>query len=213
MAPTRTDRFTAALVAAILAAAVSPALADDELTETPRSRQGYYLAFGQNLTLAHVEEEGDGLGTFVGHGTTLRAGQLLTARFGLGLAIDFGGASNDPQDAILFALGVAGQAEVARNLAVHAGIGVGVVTLDDTRDDDEELRGAYGAAFTVGLSYDWFLGHRLTGGWALTPSVWLRAVPSQDVDAFVGLFGIEITYWTGLAKNQLALPPDQAYRD
>lgn len=201
---------TAAVLAAL--AVASPALADDALLEPPRPRQGYYVAFGPALTLGHIRETGDSLGTFVGSNFSLRLGQLLTRRLGLGLAIDFGSAKDSPQAATLFALGVAGQAEVACDLALHAGIGLGVATLDDLRDDDEVLRGAYGAAFTAGLTYDWFPWADGSGGWALTPGLWLRAIPGEDVDSFLALVSLEVSWWKGLPKDQLDLPPDQAYR-
>jgi hypothetical protein len=204
---------TSILGALVLVASLGVARADDALLEQPRARQGYYLGAGQHLTLAKISEDGDDLGTFVGHETTIRLGQLLTERLGLGLVIDFGGGKNAPQNATLFALGLSGQFEVARDLAVHAGLGVGVITLDDTTDDSEALRGVYAGAFTVGVSYDWFPWKRLSGGWAVSPSAWLRAIPSPEADAVVGLVGVEILYWSGRPKNQLDLPPDQAFRE
>ena len=71
--------------------------------------------------------------------------------------------------------------------------------------------GGYGAAYTLALTYDWFLGNRRTGGWALTPGLRLRAVPSETVDAFAAWLGLEICYWSGLPRNQLALPDSEAY--
>ena len=134
---------------------------------------------------------------------------MLTRRLGLGLQIDVSGASGDGQTASIIGLGVAGQLEVARNLALHAGIGLGILSIDDPAED--ELRGGYGAAYTLALTYDWFPGSRRSGGWAITPGVRLRAVPSDTIDAFAVLAGLELSYWTGLPKNQLALPDSEAY--
>jgi hypothetical protein len=38
-----------------------------------------------------------------------------------------------------------------------------------------------------------------------------RLVPGDDMDAVIATFGLEFTYWTGLPKDQLDLPLDQAY--
>jgi hypothetical protein len=179
-----------------------------ELTK-PRQRQGYYVAGGLHAALSYNRDEGDSLGPWSGYGTTIRVGQLLTPRLGLGIQLDVSGASGDGKTASLIGLGVAGQVEIARNLALHAGVGLGVISLDDPEED--ELSGGYGAAYTLALTYDWFPGSRRSGGWAITPGVRARAVPSDSIDAFAVLVGVEISWWTGLPRNQLALPDSEAY--
>src|SRR5690606_30692480 len=110
MASIRTRRDLSVLVVlATLGLAATAGRADDALLVKPRPRQGYYLALGEHFTLANVREEGDSLGALVGASTSLRLGQLLTPRLGLGLAIDFGGVKDHPDQASLFALGLAGQ--------------------------------------------------------------------------------------------------------
>jgi hypothetical protein len=198
-----------ALALAVLAS-TRTASAED-LLESPRERQGYYLALGAHSAISYSREEGEGLGPMAGFATTLRLGQLLTDKIGLGLAIDVGGASGDDQSATLFGLGLAGQYELARNFAAHASVGLGVVSLSSPEDDDDEVRGAVGAAYTVGLTYDWFPWGRRSGGWAVTPGLQLRAVPSEEVDAFAIYFGVEVSYWSGLPRNQLELPASEAY--
>lgn len=202
----RTCLFPVAAAVALLAGA-GPAAAQ-ELSQ-PRQRQGYYVAGGMHAAVAYNRDRGDSLGPWGGYATTIRLGQLLTRRLGLGLQLDVGGTSGENRTASLMGLGVAGQLEVAPNLAVHAGIGLGVVSLDDPERD--ETRGGYGAAYTVALTYDWFPGHRRSGGWAITPGLRLRALPSDTVDAFALLAGVELSYWTGLPRNQLALPDSEAY--
>jgi hypothetical protein len=203
----------ATLVAVLLApGGARVAHAEESLLETPRHRQGYYLAFGLNAALAYAREDGEGIGPTYGQGFQLRFGQLLTPRLGLGLAIDFSGTASGEDSASFGALSLAGQVEIACNLAVHAAVGLSIVTLTSETDDaDEPLRGVYGAAYTVGLTYDWFLGNRKSGGWALTPGVQLRATPG-DTFAFGAFVGLEITRWTGLPKNQLELDTSEAYK-
>ena len=92
-------------------------------------------------------------------------------------------------------------------------MGFGVVSLDDLSEEGEPLRGVYGAAYSVGLSYDWFFTcRRQTGGWAVTPVAQLRGIPGGSISAWSGFFGVEISYWSGLPKNQLELSADAAYR-
>ncbi len=204
---------SAALVATLVTlVGASRAHAEESLLEAPRHRQGYYVAFGLNAALAYAREDGEGIGPTYGQGFQLRFGQLLTPRLGLGLAIDFSGTASGDDSASFGALSLAGQAEIACNLAVHAAVGLSIVTLTSETDDaDEPLRGVYGAAYTVGITYDWFLGNRRSGGWALTPGLQLRATPG-DTFAFGAFLGLEITRWTGLPKNQLDLDTSEAYK-
>jgi opacity protein-like surface antigen len=202
-------RMTPLLAAAIGVCLLSSTARAQELSE-PRQRQGYYVAGGLHAALAYNRDDGDGLGPWTGYGTTIRVGQLLTPRLGLGMQIDVSGASGDGQTSSLVGLGLGGQVEIARNLALHAGIGFGVISLDDPEED--EVQGGYGAAYSLALTYDWFPGNRRSGGWAITPGLRLRAVPSDTVDAFAVLAGVEVSYWTGLPKNQLALPDSEAYQ-
>lgn len=188
--------------------ALASAAQAQDLVE-PRQRQGYYVAGGIHSAVTYNRDDGEELGPWNGYGMTIRLGQMLTPRLGLGLQIDTSGASGDGRTASLIGLGISGQMEVARNLALHAGIGLGVVSLDDPEFD--ETTGGYGAAYTLAVTYDWFLGDRRSGGWALTPGVRARALPSDTVDAFAVLAGLEISYWTGLPRNQLALPDSEAY--
>lgn len=202
-------RMTPLLAASIGVCLLSGTARAQELSE-PRQRQGYYVAGGLHAALAYNRDDGDGLGPWTGYGTTIRVGQLLTRRLGLGMQIDVSGASGDGQTSSLVGLGLGGQVEIARNLALHAGIGFGVISLDDPAED--EVQGGYGAAYSLAVTYDWFPGNRRSGGWAITPGLRLRAVPSDTVDAFAVLAGVEVSYWTGLPRNQLALPDSEAYQ-
>ena len=45
----------------------------------------------------------------------------------------------------------------------------------------------------------------------MTPGIRVRAVPSDTIDAFAVLAGVELSWWSGLPRNQLALPDAEAY--
>jgi hypothetical protein len=196
------------LVAALLAPAVARA---QTLLEEPRRRQGYYVSLGMAAAIDHNWKDGESLGTYNGQLITLRLGQLVTRRFGLGLRFDGGSVKTGPLSAGLGGLGVEAQWEIVTNLSVHGTVGLGVVSLSDSRDPDAGLEGTVGAGYTLGLSYDWFFGRRRSGGFALTPTVSVRLVPGKDATALMGLIGLDLSYWTGLPREQLQLPPDEAW--
>jgi hypothetical protein len=182
--------------------------------EPPRPRQGYYVSldlYGVS-TLAH--ENGAWLGPWVGAGGGVRVGQLVTRRFGLGLAFEDGAAWGNGQKASVIGLGVEASFAVAGNLAVRGGVGIGILRLHDPSDPFESsTRGVTGSWFAAGVSYDLFIKRkRLSGGLALTPSVQLRAVPGDSTYGFYTMVGVEVTYWTGLPRNQLELPPSEAWK-
>jgi hypothetical protein len=191
------------------AARIAPARAD--LLEPPRARQGYYIALGAHNAVSYNREDGDGVGPLNGFGGSFRVGQLLTPQLGLGLAIDLGGAARGDDQAGYGALSLSGQLELARNLALHGAVGLGFVSLSSPADDPDELRGTAGAAYTVSLTYDWFISERRSGGRAVTPSLQLRAIPG-NTDGYLALIGVEFSWWTGLPNSQLALSPDEAFR-
>jgi hypothetical protein len=198
------------LVAALVPGLAAPALAQ-ALLEPPRRRQGYYVSLGLAAAIDHNWEDGESLGSWGGQLTSLRLGQLVTRRFGLGLRLDQGAAASGPQKASLGGLGVEAQWQVAGNLAVHGTVGIGVVRITDDREKGGKLRGAVGSGYTLGLSYDWFFGRRSSGGFAVTPMLAARLVPGSNATALVGLVGLDLTYWTGLPREQLQLPPGEAW--
>jgi len=202
----------AAVAATALVAAAPAAHAEEALLSKPRHRQGYYLAGGLAGAVAFASESGDGVGPTYGTNTSLRLGQLLTPRLGLGLAVDFGGTAASGDTTSSFALSLGGQVELVHDVALHAAVGLSFVTLSsDTDDPGDPIRGVYGAAYTLGLTWDWFFAGKKSGGWALTPGLTLRAVPG-DTDAYGLFLGVEITRWTGLPRNQLELDVGEAYK-
>jgi hypothetical protein len=212
----RRTRLGAAVAGALLAGiglAAAPARAQQ--LEPPRGRQGYYLGGGLFGVANHAWEDGEALGVWGGSGLGLRAGQLLTPRFGLGLQLQLGGASGDGQTAALFGFGLEGQATLVRNLAARAGVGFGFITLDDPDVDEGEIRGGAGGFYMLGLSYDFFPFRdegEGSGGFAISPTVELRFLPGGDVKTAVAFIGVDLLWWTGLPRNQLELPDAEAYK-
>jgi hypothetical protein len=198
------------VISALVALAAS-SVAQAQTLELPRPRQGYYVGVGLLGAVNQNWEKGASLGAWPGSGFSLRLGQLITRRFGLGLQIDSGSTKKGEQRTSAFSLGLEAQWELAPNLALHGGSGLGVVSITDPNDGIDEARGAFGAAYTLGLSYDWFFTHRSTGGWAVTPHVKAGFIPGDDTKSLLLFFGVEIAYWTGLPSNQLELPAGEGY--
>jgi hypothetical protein len=203
----------AAVVAVPPAAHAQTAPAAAVVLEPPRHRQGYFVAVGYHFGGNYNREDGESLGVWNGSMLGLRLGQMVTRRLGLALRIESGGSKKGTETASLFGLGMAGQWEIITNLAVHAGIGIGVLSISDSADPDADLRGAFGANYALGVSYDFFFTRRrLTGGWALTPVVQARFIPGDSVTALFVLGGLEISWWSGLPSNQLELTGPDAYK-
>jgi hypothetical protein len=180
-----------ALVPAVLAAAlVRPAQA--QTLEVPRPRQNYYLWYGTSLSV--------------------RVGQMLTKRLGLGLTIDYGSTARDPQSAYLVGLALEGQWEIVDNLALRGSAGFVLVRLFDDSDPHEELRGNYGGGYSLGLSYDLFV-HKaeVSGGLALQPIFLVRYAPGDTISLVTMTLGLELMWWSGLPNNQLEFAPGEGY--
>jgi hypothetical protein len=204
------------LTGALLVAASAGARAQSQpqdLLEEPRRRQGYYLSLSVLGGNNYVREEGESLGNFTGTNINIRLGQLLTRRLGMGLLINTGSSKKGTQTATLQGLGLEGHVELVRTLAVHAGVGLGVMQLKDSSVKNEELRGAFGAQYNLALSYAFFpFGARKSGGFSLTPMLQARFVPGDNATAVSTMLGLDIGWWTGLPRNQLDLPPEDAYK-
>jgi hypothetical protein len=184
-----------------------------QLLEEPRRRQGYYLALSLLAGSNYVREEGESLGSFSGSNINIRLGQLLTRRFGMGLLINSGTSKKGTQTATLQGLGLEGHFAVLPNLAVHGGVGLGVMQLQDSSVKNEELRGAFGAQYNLALSYAFFpFGTRKSGGFSLAPTLQARFIPGDNATAVSTMLGLDIGWWTGLPRNQLELPPEDAYQ-
>ena len=61
-----------------------------QTVELPRARQGYWIGVGLVDLASDLVEQGTNRGFYNGSGFTLRIGELLTERLGLGLLIDLG---------------------------------------------------------------------------------------------------------------------------
>ena len=195
-------RWQLALVAAALALGAAPSARTQTLRD-PESRQGFYVSAGAGANALSAWDKGRRDDTAAGLAYTIRFGEMLTDRWGLGLAIEGGSAARLGITTQLAGLTLETQARLWRHLAAHAGVGVGVAAAKDPSRIDDETHATYGSLLTAGLSYDAFAARRLTGGWALTPACELRAVPGGDVSAIAAVLTLGVSWWSGLPAREL----------
>ncbi|HXJ18692.1 MAG TPA: hypothetical protein VMT03_00555 [Polyangia bacterium] len=195
-------RWRQLLMAAALALGAARG-AHAQTLRDPEARQGFYISAGAGVNALATRDEGESDGTATGLAITLHLGEMLSDRWGLGLAIEEGGASGQGITRSIGGLTLEAQARLRGHLAAHGGVGLGVASAKDPARAGDESHGTYGSLLTAGLSYDAFLTNRRTGGWAITPACGLRAVPGGDVTALAGVFTLSITWWSGLPAREL----------
>jgi hypothetical protein len=180
-----------------------------QILEQPRARQGYWIGIGLFNVASHLTEEGKNRGFYTGSGFSFRIGQLLTERLGLGLLVEYGGIAKGSDQGSLGGLTLEGSTTLWRGLSAHTGLGVGFVMVTDQNTPDKSLRGGGGSYFLGGLSYDYFPWRkRLTGGWAVTPTVDFRAMPDGNIHAYTFFMELQVLWWSGLPRQMLLLPEE-----
>ncbi len=217
-AKTKTKRFGIGLLFILLLAVGAPqksSFADDVVLEKPRARQGYYVGVG-GYAVGSVSWDADKerLGPWPGVTGGLRLGQALAPWIDLGLHISGGRAFGGDFDATLFRLSLEAQLHPWRDLAVRLGIGAGATDVYPTRSGvEDDVIGRFGDNYILAVAWDFFPFHKGgSGGFALTPVVGAQVGPGGDFTTLNGFIGVEITWWSGLSKDQLELSPEEAFQ-
>jgi hypothetical protein len=128
---------------------------------------------------------------------------MLTETWGLGLGMEAGNGAHGGLTSSVGGLTLEAQARLWRNLSWHVGTGLGLSMLKDPARIDDEVHGGYGSLVTTSVSYDAFLTHRPTGGWAVTPSLGLRALRGGDVNTLSVFASLSLSWWSGLPAREL----------
>jgi|GEM_PF-885627 len=207
----------------------------EEISETapagnlaqPMRRQGFYISLGIGGSLGSIEDNDIGsLGTFSSFDIGLRTGQMVTNMLGLGIQIN--GQRGQSKDWSNISGGIRLEAQLLPfahaswksldALAIRTGIGIAAGELkrhDKSLESKDDPAGIFGTQYMLGLSYDWFpakITPKPSGGLALTLFSEGRFLPTEGTTMVSFVAGIEITWWLGLARNQLDLPIKDAFR-
>lgn len=199
-----------------------PSTGQGQTLTKPAPRQGYWLGGGYRAVLLYSQAGNIGnVGPFLGGGYTVRLGEMGNDWLGFGLAVTVAGAGNEEWRSNYggLSLDVNLKPPISADLTFRLGTGAAFLTLD--RLDEAQVRssdpeGTFGALFTVGASYDLFpfydRGGFDSGGFAFTIFVEGQALPGDGLLTLSGMAGLEITYFFGLSKNKLDLPPEAAFK-
>jgi hypothetical protein len=205
-------RLTISTVVALVLGAARVAGAADLLV-LPAPRQGYYVSVGGAGVLGRAQDDKRHLTLDYPGGTlSMHFGQLITERFGAGLHMEYGAAKHDRRSAGLAGIGFESQVVAVDTLALHLEAGVGYFQTVNLDDKTEPSRGTGGAYYGAGLTYDLFLtSPGRSGGWALTPGLYAKYLPGDHYRTVVLWAGLSLSWWSGLPRQALELPPDQAF--
>lgn len=204
--------FLGALTIAVILLTTTPAAAQDVTLVKPAARQGYYLSLSSGGVINHSSSSEDEFDTLTGLSFSLRAGEMITEWIGAGLRAGGGTLSGGQWGGGFGGLQLEIQTAPLRALAITVGVGAGGLSLSSADPDDDDLRGTGGAYYTAGLSYDLFPFYESgSGGLSLTPFVRVAYLPGDVFQGTLMVAGLEVIWWSGLAKNKLDLPLDDAF--
>jgi hypothetical protein len=190
-------------VTAVLVAIGAARGAAAQTLRDPEARQGFYISAGAGVNALGASDKGQRDATAAGLAYTVRLGEMLSDRWGLGLAVEAGSASHAGITTGIFGLTLEAQARLWGHLVARAGAGMGGAAAKDPARVGDETHGTYGSLLTAGLSYDAFVTSRASGGWAVTPACGVRVVPGGDVSAIAGVVTVSLSWWSGLPSREL----------
>ena len=187
---------------------------EDSILEKPEPSQGHYIGLGIYGVAAAAFDEDRGLRRpTVGNGLSLRLGQSVTSWLDLGMVAD--GAYTGGDEADRFGYGsvrVQSQVYPLQRWFLRGGFGPFFAGGTDPEDSDS-ARGTYGTVYELGVGTNIFLSDAdESGGGVLTPVLTNEIGPNPEFVTYAIALGVEISWWSGLSRDQLDLPIDEAYK-
>ena len=181
--------------------------------EIPKPHQGYFVSVGAYgaASLARQHEGNRSMSLF-GPGGDVRFGQAVFDRLDLGLGLGAHAAFDSEYRAVLGHLSVEMQLRPWAGLFIRLGVGFGLADVSRTKSGLEKVDGRIGGAYTAALGYGFFPAYNGgSGGLEISPILGLQAGPGSLLSTYELFGGIEISFWTGLSKDQLELPMESAF--
>jgi hypothetical protein len=202
---------TAALIAGLL---LTTRAARAQDLEPPRPRQGYYIGLAMNGVVWSGHDSSEGWrGPWFGPTGALRAGQQLFHWLDLGLSIGVGAAFDSDYYALPGHVSIEAQLRPIDALFIRTSVGFGFADVTRRVKGIEKVIGQAGGAYSLAVGYDFFPGQGdRSGGLSITPVVGIEVGPGDPLTTLTGWIGIELSWWTGLPRDQLVLPEEEAYR-
>ncbi|MGH1341725.1 MAG: hypothetical protein ACRBN8_09255 [Nannocystales bacterium] len=204
-----------ALVAAsLLAPAESPTGPEQaQVPPAPAPHQGHFVSVGLHYGgLRARDTHRDGWRP-LSHGPLLsiRAGEAITSWLDLG--VDLGlGLGVGPDSLRLGRVTAHARWYPFEHWFLHTGLGLGASGGPDP-DYDGFDRGRFGELYVVGLGTNRYVTRSTrSGGFALSPVLQAQVGPDPAFTTMALWIGLEFTWWSGLSRNKLRLPPERAYR-
>ncbi len=201
------------LFSLVLLSVVSGSVRATELVR-PDLKQGYYFALIPVGEMVFVDSKNN-YGPWASAGGQLRMGEELTRWMDLGISGGASVAKGDHLRLIHGHFGVEATIKPTRFLALGVLAGMGFADFSRLKSGMDAVTGRFGATYGFTVAYDFFPGQRhdpyRSGGLAITPVLGVHLGPA-DVTAVYSMFlGLSITWWTGLPKNRLDLPVEEAF--
>ena len=180
----------------------------------PELKQGYYFTLMPVGELVFVDSK-ENYGPWPSAGGHLRMGEALNRWVDLGLTGGFSAAKGDDLRLLHGHFGMDATFKPTRFLALGFQAGMGFADFTRQKKGMEKVIGRFGATYGFTVAYDFFPGSRSnpyqSGGLSLTPVAGVHIGPGSATSVYSVFIGISVSWWTGLPKNRLDLPVDQAF--
>lgn len=183
------------------------------ILERPAPDQGYYFIAGLHGALVHVVDDGRAISSLPGYSLTFRIGQSITSYFDLGFRLDVATIAASDRDGFMTDFGLDATLRPSGRWLFRLGGGMGGGKLSAAPDSDDKASN-FGAvlAFEAGYQLFPFYSRGESGGVGFTPLLRMTSVqPGTDDAHYWLMLGIDVTWWTGLPKNQLDLTLEEAF--
>ena len=203
--------FTAA-IGLFLMVGHSPIVRGQELV-TPQPRQGYYISLGAHGMLnGNTDNDDTWHGPWGGPGGELRFGESITPWLDLGLNMGVSFGFSEKYLGTVGHVALDAQFRPVDPFFLRLSLGFGFTDVTRRISGIAAIDGSIGAFYQLAAGYDFFPFYKKgSGGFAVTPVVGFAAVPGELLTSLLGYVGIELSFWTGLTKDKLNLPDEEAF--
>ena len=192
----------------------APLPSEGVVLSDPGPRQGYYFALGGFGGVAGFHHYKEGwLPVFGGGGGAIHTGQALNDLVALGLDIAVIGGGNADRNLLMGRIGLELRIHPVGNWFLRPAVGFGFTDFYRKSKAVKKVEGTIAASYMLSVGYDFVLSKKRfgSGGYTLSPVVWISGANGINLNSVSGGIGIEIARWGGLDRNQLNLSVDDAY--